>query len=261
MEMVKENKEDKQLQADSISITYFTDPLCCWSWAFEPEWRKLLFEYQGLITWNYRMGGLLPAWKNFNDPVNSVTRPVQMGPVWMHASQLSGMPMQHAIWMKDAPASSYPACIAVKCAQLQAAYYGEQYLRLLREAVMLNGINIAKETVLIEMALELEKQSTGFNTELFKKHLYGREGLEAFKQDMQQVKNYNISRFPTLIFKYKNQHPLIITGYRPYTSLIDALHQLVPDIKPAAKAVSAEEYQSYWLTVTARETEEALKEN
>ena len=22
-------------------VTYYTDPLCCWSWAFEPHWRKL----------------------------------------------------------------------------------------------------------------------------------------------------------------------------------------------------------------------------
>src|ERR1044072_7891663 len=93
--------------ADQVEIVYYTDPLCCWSWAFEPQWRRLLFEYQGDIEWKYCMGGLLPAWDSYDDTVNNVTRPIQMGPVWMHAAQVSGMPIQTRIWMNDPPASSY----------------------------------------------------------------------------------------------------------------------------------------------------------
>ena len=41
-----------------------------------------------------------------------------MVPVWMHAQYVSGMPMDANIWMKDAPASSYTACFAVKNASM-----------------------------------------------------------------------------------------------------------------------------------------------
>jgi putative protein-disulfide isomerase len=167
--------------------------------------------------------------------------------------------MEFNLWMKDPPASSYPACIAVKCAQLQSRHYGEQYLRMLRETVMLNGINIARQDVLVQSAGELAKESPGFNLKTFKQHLFGNEGIEAFKQDMQETKNYGISRFPTLILRYQKQHPVLITGYRPYASLTYALRKLSPDLKAVQKGTSAQEYRSHWLTITKREIEEALK--
>src|SRR4051794_10923157 len=93
-EQDQKNKEDiSQPQADRVEISYYTDPLCCWSWAFEPQWRKLKFEYEGKISWRYCMSGLIPSWNDYNDPMHSVSRPIQMGPVWMHAMELSGMPM------------------------------------------------------------------------------------------------------------------------------------------------------------------------
>ena len=30
-----------EAESVSLSIEYYTDPLCCWSWAFEPQWRRL----------------------------------------------------------------------------------------------------------------------------------------------------------------------------------------------------------------------------
>jgi predicted DsbA family dithiol-disulfide isomerase len=204
------------------------------------------------------MGGLLPGWNNYNDTVNSVSRPAQMGPVWMHASHISGMHIENNIWMKDPPASSYPACIAVKCAQLQSQECGEAYLRLLRENVMLKGINISKHNTLIQLADELTQQSKNFNKDLFQQYLFGKEGLEAFKADVQQTKNYNINRFPTLILRSEEQS-VIITGYRPYSALMQAIQQLSPGIKPTKKIKSGKEYKEYWSTITSREVDEALK--
>jgi hypothetical protein len=73
---------DRTDEEDLVEITYYTDPLCCWSWAFEPQWRRLRYEYSGKIKWRYRMGGLLPDWSSFSDPMNDVSRPIQMGPFW-----------------------------------------------------------------------------------------------------------------------------------------------------------------------------------
>ncbi|HYC27745.1 MAG TPA: DsbA family protein, partial [Chitinophagaceae bacterium] len=167
-------------QADQeIEITIYTDPLCCWSWAFEPQLQQLQKDLGGKATWQYRMGGLLPSWENFHDEVNAVTRPVQMGPVWMHAGQIAGLPIQHQLWMRDPPASSYPACIAVKCAQLQSAALGELMLRLLREACMTEGKNIARQTVLFDTAEKLASIDPCFNLEQFKDDLSNDKGLEA----------------------------------------------------------------------------------
>ena len=243
-----------QQQADKLEITYYTDPLCCWSWAFEPQWRRFLYEFAGQIKYRYCMGGLLPGWKNYNDSVNSVSKPIQMGPVWMHAGQLSGMPVQHNVWMHDPPSSSYPACIAVKCAALQSQYSEENYLRLLREAIMINGENIAKQQVLLHLAENLKAIIPAFSISKFNEDLKNDSGLEAFRKDLQEVQYHHINRFPSLVIKNKNQ-AVIISGYRPYHILMEAIKQ-VSKIEKNPKEINAEEYKNYWPSITERELEE-----
>ena len=61
---------------DRLFLTYYTDPLCCWSWGMHAAISKLKEEYE-TASWRYVVGGLIPDWQNFCDPVNSVTRPLQ----------------------------------------------------------------------------------------------------------------------------------------------------------------------------------------
>ena len=210
-----------QSEAGLINITYYTDPLCCWSWGFEPEWQKLLAHFKGKVTWRYCMGGLLPSWNNYHDGINSISRPLQMGPMWMHASEITGAFIRHDIWAKDPPASSYPACIAVKCVQLQSTRAVEQYLFLLREACMIKGENIAKQNVLVNTAeLLLKDESIQFDIKKFTTQLLGSEGREAFRKDLQEVKYHGINRFPSLVIKDAGKAKLI-TGYRSFETIID----------------------------------------
>ncbi|WP_224996738.1 DsbA family protein [Cesiribacter sp. SM1] len=242
-----------------IEIEYYTDPLCCWSWAFEPQWRRLRYEFKEMIQWRYRMAGLLPSWKNFSDPLYSVNRPLQMGPVWMEAQQMSGQPMHDRIWGDDPPQSSYPACIAVKCASLQSAEAEEAYLRRLREAIMLEGKNIAKEQILFEQARQLAaEQEDLLDAEQLLQDYHKGKGQQAFREDLQKMRYGNISRFPTLILRKKGEQAFMITGYRPYAVLLDALRQVDPTLSPAQQANDADTYASYWGSTTEKETEEAL---
>lgn len=242
--------------ADQVEITYYTDPLCCWSWALEPQWRRFRFEYRENMSWRYCMGGLIPGWKNFTDPVHSISRPAQMGPLWMEAAHLSGMPIQNKIWAFDAPASSYPACIAVKCAQQQSHEAGEYYLRMLREAIMIEGKNIASQKVLIEQAEELaEKYPTVLNVEQFKIDLENDAGIEKFRSDLDEVRTKNIRRFPSLVFRRQGHEPLILQGYRPYIVWQDLMKKLAPDIK-GIQISDPKTYQSYWPNLLEREAQE-----
>ena len=255
-----QNKED---QADRVEITFYTDPLCCWSWAFEPQWRRLQFEFQDMIGYRYVMGGLLPGWKNYNDPLYSVSRPMQMGPVWHEASLKSGMKIYDKIWVEDAPASSYPACIAVKCAELQSQQAGVKYLRMVREAVMLQGKNIARQDVLTDVARELSNNYPGLlDIDRFLHDLTGSDnGIEAFRIDLNEVQSRNISRFPTLIMRSLNKPAIMMTGYRPYDILIDAMKQVAPATEPLQKPPSKEAYIKYWENITEREIEEVFPGN
>lgn len=224
----------------------------------EPVLRKLQYEFENKLHLRYCMGGLIPSWKNFHDPINAVTRPVQMGPVWMHAAQLSGMTIDHNYWMKDPLASSYPACIGFKCVELQSVKYAGLYLRLLREACMLNGINIAKQAELITLANKLQVYYPGFDVQRFSRDLTNGTGLEAFRLDIQEVKNNNIERFPALVLRRRGNASILISGYRPYNVLLEAIKQIYPEIKKVKEIVSADVYRSYWPTITEREVEEGM---
>lgn len=202
------------------------------------------------------MGGLLPDWNSYNDPTHSVSRPIQMGPVWMHAGYVSGMPIQSRVWMEDPPASSYPACIAVKCAEMQSKEAGEGYLRLLREAIMIEGKNIAKQNVLTGLAEKLSFQIPAFNASVFGANIKSDQPIEAFRADLNEVKQRNIDRFPTLIFRAKGRPSAIITGYRPYEVLTSLMDKMIPGIIRQGVPNDQEVYRERWGSITQRELDE-----
>lgn len=213
--------------ADRLEIQYFTDPLCCWSWAFESAWQMLQEDYSCNIT--YRMGGLLSDWKNYHDHVNAVSKPLQMGPIWMQARQVSGVTINDRIWFTDPPASSYPACVAVKAAARQSAEAERQYLFHLREAVMVKEINIARKPVLLKIAAELSGKMPGLlDYDQFERDLSSPQVINAFKADLQEVSYRNINRFPTLLVRSSQQKGvLIITGNRPYEAISMLLDKFI----------------------------------
>lgn len=214
--------------ADPLTITYYTDPLCCWSWAFEKHWKAFRQEFGHTFHWTYVMGGMIPDWKTFTDPLNSVSKPMQMGPVWMHASQVTREFIDYAIWHEDPPASSYPACIAVKCAALQSPEASDLLLQKLREAVMTRKQNISKNEVLMALARDLaNEQPRVFDVNQFRADLQTGAGRQLFKSDLQQAAYHKIGRFPTLTFTNSKGNGIMIVGYRPYDELIKAYRQIV----------------------------------
>jgi len=219
-------KQPAQQQGGQLEVVYYTDPLCCWSWAFEPAWQQLLQDYQGRISWRYCMGGLLAEWRAYHDTMNAVSKPVQMGPVWMQASQVSGQPMNDRIWFLDPPASSYPACLAVKCAGMQSEQAAHLYLNALRSAIMKDGKNIAKKAVLLETATVLSGEHPGIlDIQRFEADLGSEATMQLLKQDLQEVSYRNINRLPTLAIK-QGDHRVVITGYRPYEALQQVIRQI-----------------------------------
>jgi predicted DsbA family dithiol-disulfide isomerase len=213
--------------ADRVMITYYTDPLCCWSWALEPHWETLKKEFNNRIEWRYVMGGMIQDWNSYSDPLNSISRPIQFGPVWMHASHISGRPMDSSIWHKDPPASSFPSCIAVKCATLQSHVAGELLLQRLREAVMTKGLNIAREDIIFSIARDLSQEDGQiFNYARFEECWRDGSGTHAFRNDLQKTRFLRIGRYPTLTFTNHNARGIMVTGYRPYDVLKEALGQM-----------------------------------
>src|SRR5690606_6813914 len=125
-------------------------------------------------------------WQSYNDPLNSVSKPIQMGPIWMHASEVTQVKMKYSIWHEDPPSSSYPACIAVKTARLQSAEAADKYLYEIRRALMDDGLNISKPEILLEIGGNLDGDI--FNFELFEKDWREGKGKDGFRQDLKKAK-------------------------------------------------------------------------
>lgn len=189
---------------------------------------RLKDEYAGEIRWRNCMGGLIPDWKHFRDEVNYVSRPAQMGPIWMEAAHITGTAINSTIWIEDPPTSSYLSCIAVKSAGLQSPAAEEQYLRQLRAAVMAGGVNISYETALVRLARELNVEHPQLlDIPSFCDDLRNGRGLEAFKRDLQEVQQLQIHRFPTLLMKSPGRPSLLITGFRPYEVLAATIAKML----------------------------------
>ncbi|MGN6371363.1 MAG: DsbA family protein [Phycisphaerae bacterium] len=244
--------------AVALDIVYWTDPLCCWSWGFEPQWRRLRYEFRGLIRWCYRMGGMIQDWSRYADPLNSINRPAQMGPLWYQAREITGMPISDRIWIEDPPASSYVPCIAVKAAEQQSSIAAELFLRAAREAVLMYGQNIARESILLEVAETLSRNHPAhFDLDRFRQDLYAPPAADALRTDLMHAAYRNIGRFPTLTLHLPHHaRGLLLTGYRPYPALLDAIHQLDPHLRPSVTPPSAHQYATFYPDALPRELAE-----
>lgn len=245
------------MDSERVELVYYTDPLCCWSWAFEPRWRNFLFQYRDHISWRYCLCGLIPDWNNFVDEANSVTRPAQMGPIWLEAQIASGMPIASSVWHVSPPSSSFPACIAVKCAYLQSGDIGELYLRRVREAIMIERHDTSKSEVLMEIAQRLANEVPGFDLSRFASDYKGPAGADAFRRDWLEARGLGITRYPTIIMSYGGGR-VMVSGYNAYATLKNALLRVAPQLSLVEKHTSLEGYRRFWPFVTGREEVEFL---
>lgn len=173
---------------------------------------------------------MIPDWEQFSDPMNMVSKPSQMGPMWLDAKYLTGAEIDANLWVTDPPASSFPACLAVKTAALQSERIGAALLHALQRAVMTQGVNIAKKENLILVAKALAAQNEGFDYARFQNDYNNGASREAFRADLRAVKLNGISRFPTLTMTRVGQPGVMITGYRPYEVLLEAFAQVAPEL-------------------------------
>ena len=85
----------------------------CSSLALEPHWRRLRDEFGGALDCRYRLAGMIADWDRYNDPLNAVSGRYKWAGLAAGAAPLRGARGRPDL-VEDPPASSYPACIAIK---------------------------------------------------------------------------------------------------------------------------------------------------
>ncbi len=155
----------------TVHASYYTDPACAWSWALEPALRRLEVEFGEEVQITYVMGGL----------AREFGRPEPLLAEWLAAGEHSQMPVDPRIWLEGAPASSFPACLAVKAA-------GEQgdpgpYLRRVREGLMCGRRKLDTTEALVEEARALGT----LDVERFRIDLRSNAIVELFGADLERA--------------------------------------------------------------------------
>jgi putative protein-disulfide isomerase len=230
-----------------VKIIYFTDPICSSCWGIEPQLRKLKLEYGDHFEIDYRMGGLLPDW-SYNS--GGISKPSDVAHHWDEVSLHYDMPIDGDVWLEDPLDSSYPPSIAFKAAQMQHPDQAIHFLRVLREMLFLEKINIAKWGNMVVAAekagLDVQQLESDFNSKA--------RGL--FEQDLQFAAQLGVRGFPTMFFVDSEGNREKVYGTKPYAVYEDAMLKQWPtaskkEIDPDWKKLFAK-----FNTSTAREFSE-----
>ena len=206
-------------------IIYYTDPICSHCWGLEPILKKLQIEYGEHFDIEYKMGGLLESWNNFNDSANSISEPQQVAPHWDEVGQITGMSIDGDIWFEDPIQSSYPPSIAFKAVQLQNPQKALQFLRRIREMVFLEKKNICKEDYLVQAA-----QQCDINVDRFKKDYHAPSTKNLFLQERNEGRQLGVHGFPSMIFVSDRNGGILLSGRRRYETYVSALSDSLDEI-------------------------------
>lgn len=157
----------------AVHASYYTDPACPWSWSVEPVVRRLQVEFGDSLEFTYVMCGIA---REFGPPLDMVGE-------LLDAGDASGMPVDPRLWLDSPPASSHPACLAVKAAGEQGPEIEALYLRRLRE-----GLNCARRKLDSADALTNEARAVpGLNVERFGIDLRSNATVEALGADLERA--------------------------------------------------------------------------
>jgi predicted DsbA family dithiol-disulfide isomerase len=170
----------------TVEVRYYTDPACPWSWASEPKLRRLIWEFGDGLEVRWVMAGLA---RQFDLEWTRAAGLVGADPAtaialhWIDVSARGGMPCDPRLWLEAPPASSYPACMAVRAACEQGSAAGHRYLRRLREGFFCERRNLDHAD-----ALRAEAAPAGLDARRFAIDLGSHAITEAFGADLSEVR-------------------------------------------------------------------------
>jgi predicted DsbA family dithiol-disulfide isomerase len=156
----------------AVHVTYYTDPASPASWACEPALRRVVARFGEGVSISYVMGGLA---RRIDDPIRMLRKVLDV-------AAESEMPVDPRLWLEHPPASSYPACLAVKAAAEQGL--DGPYLRRAREGLMCERRKLDNSDALVDLA----RSVGGIDVARFAIDLASNAIVESFGADLERMR-------------------------------------------------------------------------
>lgn len=226
-----------------VLVQLLTDPWSVWCWGFEPVRRTLELRYSS-VEFRFLLGGMFPRMPHPREAGFDVER------FFAVVQRTTGMPIGADVVKNDPADSTYPACVHVHAVRLAAPERERAYLRALREAVYLDGLNISRPEVGLRVA-----ERVGVDRERFRAALRSGEARAAFEREIATLHAQGLHAYPTLLISMGDRVARVegfqslpavlgvvesVSGRRPAPRPDPPLEQVVPEGERVATREVAE---------------------
>ncbi len=185
----------------AVPATVLTDPYCAWSWAAEPQLRRLQVEFGASLAITFVIVGL-----------HRTIEPADAGALALAVADAAaecGLPADPRIFMRDPPSSTHPAGLAVAAVKEQGD--PGPFIRRLREAILLEGRRMDTAPALLDAA----RETGGLDLDRLRVDFGSNAIVERFGADIEQGRGVT-----TPAFRF-GDGPLV-EGYGPYERVREA---------------------------------------
>jgi len=210
-----------------IEISHFTDPLCFWCYAMEPEMRKMRVLLGDQLDYRIVMGVLssdVHEIIGYGDDAElrfEIYR-AMLNNYFREAAKAVGMPLSLEEMLSRGPDDfvSLPLSLAYCAMKMIDESIAEAYLRRMRECVFAEGRNLSSVAEQIELASEFP-----VDVEEFRRNLEDGEVAEILQQGVDECRVYGIAAFPTLLMQWGDKR-VAVQGYHSFEELKQAIAQV-----------------------------------
>lgn len=236
---------EKTKTQEAVGVRLLTDPWSVWCWGWEPARRTIELRYPS-IKYEPILGGMFPQMPDHERAGFDVDRFFQV------VERTTGMPARFQPLRNDPAESTYPACIHVHAVRLLAPERERAYLRALREAVYLDGLNVSRTRVGARVAGRI-----GIDPEAFKDVRENGKAEAAFDETMQQLHAQNLLAYPTLLVGV-GPRTTRVEGYQSLPALLGLAQSMTGRVLAPTPDPPIEDVIGLHERVLTREVAEAL---
>ena len=210
-----------------LIINHFTDPLCFWCYAMEPEMRKLRVLLDDRAEYHIVMGVLCSDVREIigSDEQADLRYEFYRAMLANHfrdVAQKVGMPLSLDNMLAHGPQDlvSLPLSLAYCAMRMIDEGIAEAYLRRMRECVFAEGGSLSSVEAQVELASEFP-----IDAEQFRSNLESGEVAEVLQQGIDACRDYTVVAFPTLIIQWGVARAEV-RGYHGFEEIKRAIRQV-----------------------------------